>query len=303
MAKAAAVIGLVASIASLVDFGAKLATRIHEITSKSSDVPESFSALSTRLPLLIASLQLIERQAHADSLPNNVVDALQVLIQGIASQVTVVETCLSKITPPTNTTRVQHAAKALKSLAKEKDINVAIDKIHKGIDVLVLHETTQHVDAGERIFEALGKLPVAPTLSPIPQPGHYFPNIAAHDHSTVHLGDIYIDHYQELAQATPPQVVIERNRGGEQTRALFGTDTSRPEFNLAVSDNQVQGGAVMAAGVHSPETLQALLQGPHAADLEAPSCIVHGLAWFRRRKWWALGRWMPLRALLQSLWF
>jgi hypothetical protein len=72
---------------------------------------------------------------------------------------------------------------------------------------------------------------------------------------------------QRVADTTQPQVVIERNRGGEESRTLFGTDTSRPEFCLTVSNNEAQRGAIMAAGVHSPETLQALLNGTPAADL------------------------------------
>lgn len=41
MAEAATIIGLVASIASLVDLSAKVVSRLHEFTSKSADVPES----------------------------------------------------------------------------------------------------------------------------------------------------------------------------------------------------------------------------------------------------------------------
>ncbi|KAF7505952.1 hypothetical protein GJ744_012394 [Endocarpon pusillum] len=70
-----------------------------------------------------------------------------------------------------------------------------------------------------------------------------------------------------LLLADQVQVVIERNRGGEDSRTLFGTDTSRPAFSLTVSDNEAQRGAVMAAGVHSPEVLQSLLKGTPAADL------------------------------------
>jgi ABC-type transporter Mla subunit MlaD len=72
---------------------------------------------------------------------------------------------------------------------------------------------------------------------------------------------------QRVAETTQPQVVITRNLGWQESRTLFGTDTSRPQFHLTVSDNEAQLGAVMAAGVHSPETLQALLRGSQTADL------------------------------------
>ena len=74
-------------------------------------------------------------------------------------------------------------------------------------------------------------------------------------------------HAQRVADTTQVQVIIERNRGGEDSRTLFGADTSRPAFSLTVSDNEAQRGAVMAAGVHSPEVLHALLEGTPKADL------------------------------------
>jgi len=60
MAEAAAVIGLVAPIASFVELTAKVVSRLHEFTSKSSEVSESFRSLSTRFPLLTVTLQHIQ---------------------------------------------------------------------------------------------------------------------------------------------------------------------------------------------------------------------------------------------------
>lgn len=68
MAEAAVVIGLVASIASLIDLSTKVAARIHEFGEKASDVLVSFAALSVRLPLLTSSLKVIPQQAQADRL-------------------------------------------------------------------------------------------------------------------------------------------------------------------------------------------------------------------------------------------
>lgn len=80
MVEAAAVVGLVASIASLIDLGVKVAARLREFTSQTSEVPESLRALSTRLPLLTSSLRAISSQAQAGHLPHDVVNALQAVI-------------------------------------------------------------------------------------------------------------------------------------------------------------------------------------------------------------------------------
>lgn len=191
MAEAAAAICLIASIASLIDLGAKVASRLHEFVSKTSDVPESLRSLSTRLPLLTSSLRFIASQAQAGRLPDDVVKALQPLIASTATQVSILQTYLSQISPLTDASRVQRAVKALKSLAKEGQIRMAVEKVHHDIDFLVLHQTTQNVNTGNRILEELTKLRLAYIQSPAASGGHHFPSIAAHDQSTVHLGDIY----------------------------------------------------------------------------------------------------------------
>jgi N-terminal domain on NACHT_NTPase and P-loop NTPases/NB-ARC domain len=166
MAEAAAVIGLVSSIASLVDLSAKVVSRVHEFAFKTSDIPESFRSLSTRLPLLKASLEQITVQARAGRLPNDVTEALQAVVDSTLAQVSIVQARLSGIIPPENASKTERALKALKSLAKEDKICQAVDKIHKDIDFLVLHQTTQHVDTGDRILEELLKLNLAPPVVP-----------------------------------------------------------------------------------------------------------------------------------------
>ena len=59
---------------------------------------------------------------------------------------------------------------------------------------------------------------------------------------------------QRITDGIHPDIVIERNRAGQGSRAIFGTDTSQPQFNLTVSDNEAQSNAVMGAGVHTPDT-------------------------------------------------
>ena len=72
---------------------------------------------------------------------------------------------------------------------------------------------------------------------------------------------------QRIADTAPPKVIVERNRAGQGSRAIFGTDTSQPQFSLTVSDNEAGLGAVVGAGVHSPQALQALLGNSRTPDL------------------------------------
>ena len=168
MAEAAAVIGLVASIASLVELTAKVVSRLHEFTSKSSEVPESFRSLSTRLPLLTATLQHIQSQAEDGRFPDDITKALKAVVDDTSEQVSDIQISLAKVLPSDGASKLERALKALKSLAKEDKVQRALEKIHENNNILVLHQTTRHVDTGDRILEALSKLSVTPPTLPCP---------------------------------------------------------------------------------------------------------------------------------------
>ena len=166
MAEAVVVLGLVSSIASLVDLSAKVVSRLHDFASKTSDIPDSFCSLSIRLPLLTACLGRITVQAQAGRLPKDVTKALQAVVDSTLSEASVVQARLSSIIPPENASKIGRVLKALKSLAKEDKIRQAVEKVHKHTDFLVLHQTTQQVDTGDRILEELLKLSLPPRVVP-----------------------------------------------------------------------------------------------------------------------------------------
>ena len=168
MAEAAAVIGLVASIATLVELTAKVVSRLHEFSSKSSEVPESFRSLSTRLPLLMVTLQHIQSQAEDGRFPDDVTKALKAVVDDTSKQVSDIQISLSKVLPSDGASKFERALKAMKSLAKEDKVQRALEKIYGNNDILVLHQTTRHVDTGDRILEALSKLSVTPPTLPCP---------------------------------------------------------------------------------------------------------------------------------------
>ena len=162
MAEAAAIIGLVASIVSLVDLSAKVVSRIHDFTSKFSDVPESFRSLCIQLPLLTVTLQHIQSQAETGHLPDDRTKALKAVVDNTSELVSTVQICLSRVLPSDSASKLKQALKALKSLAKENKVQQALEKIYKNNDLLVLYQTTQHVDTGDHILEGLSKLSIAP---------------------------------------------------------------------------------------------------------------------------------------------
>ena len=168
MAEAVAIVGLVASIASLVELSAKIVSRLHDFNLKSSEVPDSFRPLSTRLPLLTITLQHIQCQAENGRFSDNVTKALKVAVDDTSKQVSDIQIFLSKGLPSDCASKLERAFKVLKSLAKEDKVQRALEKIYGNIEILVLHQTTRHVDTGDRILEALSKLSVTPATLPGP---------------------------------------------------------------------------------------------------------------------------------------
>lgn len=168
MAEAAAIIGLVASIASLINLTAKVISRLRESTSKSSELPESFRSLLTRLPLLTATLQQIQSQAEDGRFSDDVAQALKAVVDDTSEQVSDIHVSLSKILPSDGASKFERALKALKGLAKEDKIKRALEKVYGCNGVLVLHQTTQHVVTGDRILEALSRLSLTPPTLPCP---------------------------------------------------------------------------------------------------------------------------------------
>jgi hypothetical protein len=77
---------------------------------------------------------------------------------------------------------------------------------------------------------------------------------------------VRLEQAEAVVDVTRPQVIVADNRAGPQSRAVFGTDTSQPQFHLNVSNNDAGQGAVVSAGVHTLETLQALLGGAQRAE-------------------------------------
>src|SRR5690242_4246256 len=113
MPETATVAGLVALIALLIDLGAKVASRLHELPYHNFEVPESFRALSTRLQLLSSSLRPIAEQAQAGRLPPDVVDVLQAVITSTSTHVTFLQTCLSHNLPSIDASHAHHDVNVL----------------------------------------------------------------------------------------------------------------------------------------------------------------------------------------------
>ena len=158
MADPITVVGLISSIASLVDISAKVVSRLQEFTSKCSDIPKSFRALPIRLHLLTATLQSIQSRAGAGNLSGNVADNLKAVADDTVQRVSTLQTCLQSVVPPTGSSKRKRALKAFQSLAKDDKIQRMMREIDKNINILEFHQTNRLVDSTDCISAQITEL-------------------------------------------------------------------------------------------------------------------------------------------------
>ena len=72
---------------------------------------------------------------------------------------------------------------------------------------------------------------------------------------------------QKVVKNTKPMIVIRDINHGPGSRAIAGSDFSRPDWNLTVENVRVGFGATSSAGMYSPETLQRLLENSSTPGL------------------------------------
>jgi hypothetical protein len=71
---------------------------------------------------------------------------------------------------------------------------------------------------------------------------------------------------RRIANTILPIINIVDNRAGHGSLSLWGTDNTKPTFDLTVARNEIGVGAVSSAGTYSPETLRELMKH-HSPDV------------------------------------
>ena len=99
MAEALAVVGIVANIAQLVDFGSKILHRLAEFQSSVENVPESFRHIKAKLPLLLHTLQQTKEAIEAGSIRDDTTKVLLPAIEGCWEQIKLLDEVLLKTLP------------------------------------------------------------------------------------------------------------------------------------------------------------------------------------------------------------
>jgi hypothetical protein len=143
MAEIIAGVGVASSVVQLIDFGSKaikVLKRLKEFGDQCKDVPESFRAIQSQLPLLAAAIDLlktsIEGKLIADPL-NNVISSV---LKGCEDQLSKLDDILSR-TLPKNNSWMEKGKKAVTSVKLEHEFKKVSDNIRGYISTLGFYQS------------------------------------------------------------------------------------------------------------------------------------------------------------------
>ena len=99
MAEALAVVGVVASIVQLVDFGSKVLHRLNDFQSSVGDIPKAFQHVKVELPILLEILRETESSVRDGPLSDDTKQAVLHVVQRCHDQIALLDELVEKALP------------------------------------------------------------------------------------------------------------------------------------------------------------------------------------------------------------
>ena len=143
MAEALVVVGLIANIISLLDYGEKIVSRLGEFQSQTEDIPKTFRDLKTELPLLLKTLDETKQQAEAGMIDIETQVVLLPVVDGCHKQVKELERILAKALPTKEDRRWQVGMKAILSVYQDKKVKAIVDTLRGYMATLTHNQVTR----------------------------------------------------------------------------------------------------------------------------------------------------------------
>jgi hypothetical protein len=152
MAEALAVVGIVASIVQLVDFGSKVLLRLNEFQSSLGEIPKTYRHVKAELPVLLDTLGQTKHAISAGSIRDETKQALLPAIDGCRIQVELLETLIEKTLPLRDDSWAAKSRKAFSSLRQESKVEKITTDLRGYIHTL----TYYHAAASSTLRPATG---------------------------------------------------------------------------------------------------------------------------------------------------
>ena len=141
MAEALAVVGVVASIAQLHDFGTTVLYRLNKYQSSSGEVTESFHQIKMELPLLLYTIHRIQEAIDAGSVGIEIKKALLPVIKICQEEVVaLLQSILTETSSKSDDSSPEKGTKAtILSAGQDGKIDFILKNIEKYINTLTFY--------------------------------------------------------------------------------------------------------------------------------------------------------------------
>ncbi|GAB7358286.1 hypothetical protein MBLNU230_g2360t1 [Neophaeotheca triangularis] len=139
MADPITAIGAVASVVALIEFSAKIISRIKEYRSKGLELPSAFADIANQLPLLQTILEGLREGIKSQVIDSTDAKALETCLDGCRQQMQKLDELLSKMLPEARDKTLGKMAKSFRSIAKESDVRDIDEKINSYVGRLTFY--------------------------------------------------------------------------------------------------------------------------------------------------------------------
>lgn len=142
MAEALAVVGVVANIVQLVDFGSKVLYRLNDFQSCCGEIPKTFKHIKDELPILLETLTQIKVVAEKGSMGEETKNALSLVVNGCQTQITLLDNLISSLLPQEGDSWRKKTDKAILSLRQDSKIITITAILRTHIQSLINYHVT-----------------------------------------------------------------------------------------------------------------------------------------------------------------
>ena len=156
MAEAIAILGVVQTALSLVDYGAKIVKRLDEFNHNIKGLPESFVKIRNQLPLLLNIVEHLQKQASNGELDADTEPLLMPVLGGLRKDIAGFDETLLKALPSPDASNREKIAKAIRVLSIQKKIDDFRSSIQDYLNTLTAFQHTRHADSLRDIIAMIG---------------------------------------------------------------------------------------------------------------------------------------------------
>jgi hypothetical protein len=140
MAEALAVVGVVASIVQLVDYGSKVLRRLNDFQSSLGEIPKTFKHVKDELPILLETLKQTKDAVEKGSIKEETKKALLLVVNRCQTQITLLDDLISSLLPQEGDSWRKKTGKAILSLRQDAKVTKITATLRTHIQTLTNYQ-------------------------------------------------------------------------------------------------------------------------------------------------------------------